>query len=117
MSNNRTEYFSIEGKEAVGISQTIIFVEGMSQRLLVQITLLSSASQPAGQESVRTIGASGHRFKAKLTPVAHLVAGGPAVHATLEVDESESSAFLPPGTQFELWEKSRIGYGSVLGTR
>ena len=47
---------------------------------------------------------------------AALFAGGPAVHCTLET-ESESAAFLPPGTQFELWENGRIGYGSVLAGR
>lgn len=53
-------------------------------------------------------------MKVTFTPEATLVAGGPAVHGTLAVNEADGAGVLPPGTQFEVWEKGRIGYGSVL---
>lgn len=87
------------------------------QLLRVQITLTSGhhiAATPAGQESTRTISASGRRLRVTFTPEANLIPGGPAVHGTLKVTESDGMSFLPPGSQFELWDNGRIGYGSVL---
>jgi hypothetical protein len=84
-------------------------------RLRAQVTLASTAAPAgAGEESPRTIAVSGRRLKVLMTPTAPLVPGGPAVHAELVLRGAEERSLLPPGIQFEVWERGRVGYGTVL---
>jgi hypothetical protein len=90
--------------------------------LRVQTCLVSDAHGRRGvveSGEFRTVlGVSGRRFPAVLSVAHALAPGGPAVHANVTLLEpAESLAFFPPGTQFEIWEGTRIGYGSVLGWR
>jgi hypothetical protein len=61
------------------------------------------------------LGAGSRRFSAVLHLHEHAFPGGPAVHGEATLLEPELAvSFFPPGTQFEVWEGSRKGYGFVL---
>ena len=92
----------------------------VNRHVSVQLTLLPTAS--GGRRGgilpgeFRTVlGVSGRHFSAVLHLQEVATPGGPAVfcEATF-LDPELAIPFFPPGTQFELWEGGRKGYGSVL---
>ncbi len=85
--------------------------------LRVQTCLTTDGHAAVAHGEVRTsLGISGRRFAAVLSVEGPLTPGGPAVHGNVTLLEpAEALQFLPPGTQFEIWDGARVGYGSVLG--
>jgi hypothetical protein len=92
----------------------------MHRHLRIQLTLLSAGPKgrpapiPPG-EFATVLAAGGRQFSAALALHETAVPGGAAVHgeATL-IDPEEARPFFPPGTQFELRDGGRKGYGFVL---
>jgi hypothetical protein len=88
--------------------------------LRVQLTLLppeaGGRKTPGSTADFRTVlTVSGRHFGALVSPHGVLQPGGAAVHCDVALgDANDARAFFPPGTQFEVWEGGRRGYGSVL---
>lgn len=91
------------------------------RHLRVQLTLLApaaggrKAALPA--EEFRTVLVSPGRrhFSAAVFPAAPVVPGGAAVHCEVLFLLPEAVKHFPAGTQFDLWEGGRKGYGTTLG--
>ena len=92
-----------------------------TRHLRVQLTLLDAAaggrksSLPA--EEFRTVLVSPGRrhFNAAIFPTRPIVPGGAAVNCEVMFQLPEAVDHFPAGTQFELWENGRKGYGTTLG--
>ena len=92
----------------------------MPYHLRIQLTLLPTSaggrknSLPAGE--FRTVlNSGGHHFSAAIFPEEPVKPGGAAVHCNATfLAPKEALSHFPAGSQFELWEGGRKGYGSVL---
>ena len=48
------------------------------------------------------------------SPPTSAIPGGPAVNCEVMFAQEEAAAHFPAGTQFDLWENGRKGYGTTL---
>ena len=92
-----------------------------ARHLRVQLTLLAPNSggrrAPLPAEEIRTVLVSpgGRHFSAAVFPSAPVVPGGSAINCEVQFLEPEAVGHFPAGTQFDLWEGGRRGYGTTLG--
>jgi hypothetical protein len=91
-----------------------------TRHLRVQLTLLptSGGGRKTGlpAEGFRTVLVSPGRrhFSAAIFPTAPLLPGGAAVNCEVQFSVAEAAGHFPAGTQFDLWEGGRMGYGTSL---
>lgn len=92
----------------------------MRHDLRVQLTLLpTSAGGRKGalptEEFHAVLNSGGRHFSAAFFPSEPVIPGGSAVQCGVRFHvPKEALPHFPPGTQFELWEGGRKGYGTVL---
>lgn len=92
-----------------------------SRHLRVQLTLLGSgaggrkAALPAAEFRTVLVSPGRRHFNAAVFPAASLVPGGVAINCEVLFQEPEAVGHFPAGTQFDLWEGGRRGYGTTLG--
>jgi hypothetical protein len=90
------------------------------RHLRVQLTLLPTSAggrkSPLPAEEFRTVLVSPGRrhFSAAIFPSAPILPGGLAVHCEVQFAVEEAAGHFPAGTQFDLWEGGRKGYGTTL---
>ena len=87
--------------------------------LRVQLTLLGAAGRksalPAAECRVVLVSPGHQHFPAAVFPSAPVVPGGAAINCEVLFLAPEAVSHFPAGTQFELWEGGRRGYGTTLG--
>jgi hypothetical protein len=92
-----------------------------ARHLRVQLTLLApnagGRKSPLPAEEFRTVLVSPGRrhFSAAVFPSAPMVPGGAAINCEVLFLVPEAVGHFPAGTQFDLWEGGRRGYGTTLG--
>lgn len=91
-----------------------------ARHLRVQLTLLAptggrKASPPAAEFITVLVSPGRRHFEAAIFPTGPLVPGGAAVNCEVMFHAPEAVAHFPAGTQFDLWEGGRWGYGTTLG--
>ena len=88
--------------------------------LRVQLTLLAAAAGgrksplPAKEFRAVLVVAGRRHFSAAIIPSGQVVPGGFAVNCDVLFFPPEAARHFPAGTQFDLWEGGRKGYGTVL---
>jgi len=90
-----------------------------TRHLRVQITLLAPLVRgprtPQSAEFRTVLVSSGRQhFTADVFPVRVLVPGGAAVNCEVRFESPEAVGHFPAGTQFDVWENGRKGYGTTL---
>ena len=92
-----------------------------ARHLRVQLTLLSPSaggrkvSLPAEEFHAVLVSPGRRHFDADVFPSAPLVPGGVATNCEVRFQAAEAVSHFPAGTQFDLWEGGRRGYGTTLG--
>jgi hypothetical protein len=91
--------------------------------LRVQVTFLAGKGRglpdsiPAGRHHT-TLAAGSRQFRAILALEHSAQPGGLAVHASVSFESPQLALpEFPRGSQFDLWQGQRVGYGTVLETR
>ena len=93
----------------------------LTRHLRVQLTLLAAAAggpkSPLPAEEFQTVLVSpgGRHFSATVFPSRQMVPGGAAVNCEVMLLSPEAVGHFPAGTQFDLWDGGRKGYGTTLG--
>src|SRR5476651_1938553 len=93
----------------------------LTRHLRVQLTLLAPEAggrkSPLLAEEFQTVLMSPGRrsFPAVVFPSRPMVPGGAAVNCEVMLLSPEAAGHFPAGTQFDLWEGGRKGYGTTLG--
>ena len=91
------------------------------RHLRVQLTLLASAAGgrkaalPAAEFRTVFVSPGRRHFSAAVFPSGSLVPGGAAINCEVLFQAPEAVGHFPAGTQFDLWEGGRRGYGTTLG--
>ena len=91
-----------------------------ARHLRVQLTLLPPSMGgrklllPAKEFRTVLVSAGRRHFSAALFPAEPVVPGGAAVNCEVLFLLPEAVGHFPAGTQFDLWEGGRKGYGTVL---
>ena len=90
------------------------------RHLRVQLALLATAeggrkSALPGEFKTVLVSAGHQHFSAMIFPSAPVVPGGAAVNCEVKFLQPEAVGYFPAGTQFDLWEGGRMGYGTALG--
>lgn len=92
----------------------------VTHHLRVQLTLLApdagGRKTPLPAEEFETVMVSPGRrhFPAVVFPSRPLLPGGAAVNCEVMFPSPEAIGHFPAGTQFDLWEGGRRGYGTTL---
>lgn len=86
--------------------------------LRAQVTLLASAQGTpslAAAEVTTVLVSSGRHFPGTLFPSRPLAPGGSAVDCDIAfIEPAKAAPHFPAGVQFDIWERGRKGYGTVL---
>jgi len=91
-----------------------------TRHLRVQLTLLPTSAggrkSALPAEGFQTVLVSPGRrhFSAAIFPSAPLLPGGAAVNCEVQFAAAEAAGHFPAGTQFDVWEGGRKGYGTTL---
>ena len=91
-----------------------------TRHLRVQLTLLAptaggrKSALPAGEFQIVLVSPGRRHFPAAIFPAAPLLPGGAAVNCEVQFATEEAAGHFPAGTQFDLWEGTRTGYGTTL---
>lgn len=88
-----------------------------SSHLRVQITLLApvtGGATPTGEFSIVLVSSGRRHFAATVFPSRPMLPGGAAVNCEVAFQVPEALEHFPAGTQFDLWEGGRKGYGTTL---
>jgi hypothetical protein len=92
-----------------------------TRHVRVQLSLVASAAgarrsaRPAAQFQSVLVSPGRRHFAAAVFPWAPVIPGGAAVNCEVRFAEPEAAGHFPAGTQFDLWERGRAGYGTTLG--
>jgi len=92
----------------------------LTSHLRVQLTLLSPAAGgrksplPAGEFQTVLVSPGRQHFAATVFPSRPVLPGGAAVNCEVMFLSPEAVGHFPAGTQFDLWEGGRKGYGTTL---
>jgi hypothetical protein len=91
-----------------------------NRHLRVQLTLLPASAggrktaQPAEEFQTVLVSPGRRHFFAAIFPAAPLLPGGSAVNCEVQFAAEEATGHFPAGTQFDIWEDGRKGYGTTL---
>jgi hypothetical protein len=87
----------------------------MAAHLHVQLTLLPTGNSTLPVEFRTVLARDGRHFSALIQSRQPVAPGGPAVHCSVTfLAPDVALKHFPAGSQFELWERGRKGYGTVL---
>ena len=70
---------------------------------------------PAAEFQTVLVSPGRRHFGAAVFPSGPLVPGGAAINCEVLFQLPEAVGHFPAGTQFDLWEGGRKGYGTTLG--
>ena len=89
------------------------------RHLRVQLTLLApigghKSALPAAECRVVLVSPGHQHFSAAVFPSAPVVPGGVAVNCEVRFLQEEAAEHFPSGSQFDLWDGGRRGYGTTL---
>jgi hypothetical protein len=90
------------------------------RHLRVQLTLLATSAGgrksalPAGEFRTVLVSPGRRHFSAAIFPSAPVLPGGSAVNCEVQFAVEEAAGHFPAGTQFDVWDGGRKGYGTTL---
>jgi len=92
-----------------------------ARHLRVQLTLLAATAGgrksaiPVAEFRTKLVSPGRRHFEAAIFPSGALVPGGAAINCEVLFQAPEAASHFPAGTQFDLWDDGRKGYGTTLG--